>query len=223
MRAMETQVPQAARNGRVRLMLLEDHALLRTSLCHVLASEPDIELVGDCATGEEALELLSNMPVDLVLTAGEEDGLEFMTVALRAGYRGRFLIMAASADARASAMALKLGASGIFLTSEPAARLIHAVRNVANGEIWIDPRVIQLLASHFPAGEQRGSRLGLTEREERVLKGILDGLSNRKIGDQIGLKEGSVKAVVQQLFGKTGVRTRAKLVRLAMERAPKFH
>jgi DNA-binding NarL/FixJ family response regulator len=87
---------------------------------------------------------------------------------------------------------------------------------VANGETWIDQRVIQLLADRYPQYEVR-LRGNLTDREQTVLAGVVDGFSNRKIGDQIGVSESSVKATLQQLFTKAGVRTRSQLVRIAME------
>jgi len=215
-------LPMTAKD-RIRIVLLDPHALLRTSLSRVFSSEPDFELVGECARSADALELLHAAAPDIVLLEsdlGEEHGNDFISSAVRAGYRGRFLVLASSPDARDFVPALKLGASGIFLKSESAARLVHAVRTVAGGEIWIDPRVLQVLAERCPLDENEADREcpALSEREQKVLDGIVDGLSNRRIGDGIGLSEGSVKAVVQQLFEKTGVRTRSQLVRIALER-----
>jgi DNA-binding NarL/FixJ family response regulator len=109
----------------------------------------------------------------------------------------------------------------VFLKTESVARLLQAVRAVAQGEIWIDPKVIQGLVERFPEDGSRGEHdfPPLSEREQRVLGGIIDGLSNKKIGDALTISEGSVKAVVQQLFEKAGVRTRSQLVRIAMERS----
>jgi DNA-binding NarL/FixJ family response regulator len=206
--------------NRIRILLLDPNALLRTSLSRVFAAEPDFELVGECAGSRDALDLLKTASPDLVLLEsdlGEEHGNDFISLAVDSGYQGRFMVLAASPDARDFAPALKLGASGIFLKSESAARLVHAVRTIANGETWIDPRVLRILAERFPQEEREAP--ALTQREQKVLDGIAGGLSNRRIGEGIGLSEGSVKAVVQQLFEKTGVRTRGQLVRIAMERS----
>lgn len=205
---------------RIRLVLLEDHGLFRASLGQLLASEPGFELVSECATCTEALEVLDSSAVDIVLldfTLGTEHADEFIFAARQAGYQGKFLLVTARPDAANSAVALKLGASGIFLKSEPPSRLVQAIRLVASGEIWVDQRVIQLLADRYPQGEDQSSSILLTDREQKVLLGILGGLTNRKIGDNLGISEGSVKAVVQQLFGKAGVRTRSQLVRVALE------
>jgi DNA-binding NarL/FixJ family response regulator len=114
----------------------------------------------------------------------------------------------------------RASAALIFLESEAPHRLVQAIRLVASGAAWVDQKVIQLLADEFADRPQPGdpsSRNLLTEREEKVLLGILGGLTNRKIGDNIGLSEGTVKSVVQQLFVRAGVRTRGQLVRVALE------
>jgi len=161
--------------------------------------------------------------VDIVLLdfdLGSEHGNEFISAARQAGYCGRFLLVAGAADARSSAIALKLGASGIFLKSDTPERLLHAIRLVANGEVWVDPRVIQMLAElidRYPQFDDQASTGVLEDRERNVLLGILGGLTNKKIGANMGLSESSVKNIVQRLFGKAGVKTRGQLVRVALE------
>jgi DNA-binding NarL/FixJ family response regulator len=93
---------------------------------------------------------------------------------------------------------------------------------VANGEAWVDQKVIQLLADRCPGFDLDwvGS---LVEREQTVLYGVIDGLSNRKIGDKIGVTESTIKGVLQRLFSKTGVRTRTQLVRIALEASSRSH
>jgi DNA-binding NarL/FixJ family response regulator len=204
---------------RIRLALLDDHGLFRESLGHLLASEPDFEVVGQCSTSAEALELLGDQAVDLVLlelSFGAEPCDEFISVARQAGYQGKFLLVTAGIDAARSAAALKLGASGIFLKCNSSSRLVQAIRVVASGDAWVDQRVIQLLADRYPQHEDQ--RLGcLTDREQAVLKGLLNGLTNKKIGRQVGVSESAIKSTLQQLFDKAGVRTRSQLVRAALD------
>jgi DNA-binding NarL/FixJ family response regulator len=189
-----------------------------------LASEPGFEVVGECGNSAEALRILSASPVDVVLLdfdRGTRDGDGFMSAARRNGFQGSFLIVAGAADARSSVIAIRLGASGIFLKSEPPDRLMQAITLVANGAVWLDQSTIRLLADEsverFLQLDERGSANPLTDREQKVLLGILAGLSNKKIGENLGLSEGSVKTSVQQLFSRTGVRTRSRLVRAALE------
>jgi DNA-binding NarL/FixJ family response regulator len=223
-------VKDYTQEDRIRLLLLDGQALLRTSLARFLASEPGLEVVGECGTSAEAIEMLSGSPVDVVLldfVHATEGGEGFVPAACRSGYQGRFLIIAEAADASHTAAAIRLGASGIFVKSEAPERLVQAVRAVASGAAWIEPRMIRILAEQ-PAGrlpqwegEERGA--ALPDREQRVLLGILAGLTNKKIGESLGLSEGSVKTSVQQLFYRTGVRTRGQLVRAALEGPLKDH
>jgi DNA-binding NarL/FixJ family response regulator len=217
-------VNELTHENRIRLVLLDDQALFRASLGRLLASEPGLEVVGECGNSAEALQILSASPVDVVLLdfdRAKEDGDGFMPAARRNGYQGRFLIVAAAADARSSAIAIQLGASGVFLKSEPPDRLLQAITLVANGAVWLDQSTIRLLADQsverFLQLDHQRSVSRLTDREQKVLLGILAGLSNKKIGENLGLSEGSVKTSVQQLFYRSGVRTRSRLVRAALE------
>ena len=212
--------PESNRN-RIRLILLDGHGLFRATLSHFLASQPGIEVAGECANSSEALTILSRSDVDVVLLdldLGFEN--EFITAAREAGYRGRFLLVIGPANVRSAAVALKLGASGIFLKTGEPGQLVHTIRLVSRGETWIDPNVIQMLASQVVDRAQQfhykwnGS---LEDRERNVLLGILGGLTNKKIGTNMGLSESAVKSVVQRLFGKAGVKTRTQLVRVALE------
>jgi ActR/RegA family two-component response regulator len=129
--------------NRIRLVLLDDHGLFRASLARFLAGEPGLEIAAECGTSAEALEVLNDSSVDIVLLdfgLGSERGNEFISAARQAGYQGRFLIVAGTADARSAAIALKLGASGVFLNSEAPERLVQAIRVVANREVWVDPK-----------------------------------------------------------------------------------
>ena len=125
----------------------------------------------------------------------------------------------AGMNAQESAKALRLGASGIFLKQGPLVTLAQAIRLVAGGAVWVDQDIIRDMAEHVAAQDTRVGPPRLTEREQQVLQGILEGLANKEIGARLGLSESAVKASLQQLFRKTGVRTRAQLVRVALDRA----
>jgi DNA-binding NarL/FixJ family response regulator len=202
----------------IRFILLDDHALLRESLARLLASEQEFELVAECATPSEALKSLKAKKVDVLLV---DLGMakEFIPCARKVGYQGKSLVIAREIDATASALVLKCGASGIFAESDSSSRLIQAIRRVANGEAWVDQKVIHLLAERYPQYEDRWWG-GLTEREQTVLNGVVDGLSNRRIGNQMGLSESTIKNALQQLFTKADVRTRSQLVRIALAGPP---
>ena len=214
----------------IRLILLDDVALLRASLGRYLASGLGFDVVEQCGTRAEALETVKKTTADVILLdfeIGAEHGDHFISAAREAGYQGRFLILTGVLDVRKSAIALKLGATGIFLKSEGLDRLVQAIRLVANGEMWVDQKVIQLLVERFffpqPRFEEKDSFAPLGDRERNVLLGIVRGLSNRKIGDTMGLSESTVKNIVQRLFGIAHVKTRGQLVRFALEGPWEFH
>lgn len=197
----------------IRLMILGPSGLFRESLGRLLASEPGFEITGECATAAEAMKVLGGSNVDLILL--DFGSAEFIRSARNAGYMGRFLTISGALDVRKSALALKLSTSGIFLLSEPVSLLLHAIRLVVQGELWIDPKVLQTLASEVIDRYATLETSQLGRRERQVLAGIVKGHSNRKIGADIGLAENSVKKVVQILFSRVGVKTRSQLVLLA--------
>ena len=204
----------------IRLLLLDDHVLFRESLSRLLESEPDFEMSGHCGTAAEALELLKRAAVDVILLdfdLGEDHGNQFISAARRAGYKSRILMVTAGMSAMESSYALQMGASGIFLKHNSPGSLAKAIRMVAAGEMWVDQRVIHAMADGVRFGEEQSVRQVLTEREQEVLRGIFEGLSNKEIAAQIGVSESAVKATLQQLFQKTRVRTRSQLVRIALE------
>ncbi len=205
---------------RIRLILIDDHVLFRESLGRLFASEEGIEVVGQCSRAVDALDILQHNPVDLMLldfNLGTERGTDLMAAVRKAGFAGRILMVTAVMDAPEILRALQLGASGVFLKHSPPSALTKAIHAVAAGEVWLDRGVIQLLAEQIPAPAYEAFGMPLTEHEEMVLHGVLEGSTNRKIAEELGGSEGSVKAAIQQLFRKTGVRTRSQLVRVALE------
>ncbi|HTC89276.1 MAG TPA: response regulator transcription factor [Bryobacteraceae bacterium] len=214
------QERQAGQNtrARIRIILLDDHLLFRESLARVLVSEHDFEMVTQCATSTDALKTLKRSGADVILV-DIDIAKEFIPWAQKFRYRGKYLVIATRLDATGSVVMLKYGAAGVFLASDSASRLIQAIRLVASGEAWVDQKVVQFLAERYPNFEARWHG-NLTAREQTVLNGVVDGLSNRKIGDQIGVSESTIKATLQHLFKKAGVRTRSQLVRIALDGPP---
>lgn len=210
--------------NRIRVVLLASQALFRSSLGRLLASEPNLEVVSECGSADEALAVLGSSLVDVVLVDcddGSQARDKFLSAARHQGYEGRFLVIASAVDLGTTAAAIRLGASGIFLKSDAPNRLVQAIQMVDNGAVWLDQGIVRQLAEqsagHFEQFDDRESGESLSEREQKVLQGIVSGLTNKKIGENLGLSEGSVKTSVQQLFQRAGVRRRSQLVRAALE------
>jgi two-component system, NarL family, nitrate/nitrite response regulator NarL len=203
---------------RLRLLLLDDHLLFREGLRRLLVTEPDFETVAECGTPAEALEVLSRTAVDVVLLdfdLGEETGTDFIAHAHKTGYRGKILMVTAGMIPLDVTVARNLGVSGIFLKYNSPKTLLEAIRHVARGGEWMDSRAV----SSEPLAVDKPSQVKaqLTQREQQVLRSIFEGLTNKEIAHNIGASQSSVKATLQRLFEKTGVRTRAQLVRIAIE------
>lgn len=195
--------------------------MFREGLCRLLESEPDLEIAGNCATVDEATAILSRKPVDIVLLdydLDKERGSQFISRSRQTGYRGRILMVTAGIAAAEAAHALEMGVGGIFRKHSSPVQLAQAIRKVMSGETWLDEHSIQMLVGVASSRKQTsGSGNSFTERENQVLRGVFEGLSNKEIGVRLEISESSVKAALQQLFQKTGVRTRSQLVRIVLE------
>lgn len=204
----------------LRLLLLDDHVLFREGLRRLLVTEPDFETVAECGTSAEALEVLSRTAVDVILLdfdLGEETGTRFIADAQQAGYRGKVLIVTAGMIPLDVTVARNLGVSGIFLKHNSPKMLLEAIRGVARGGEWMDSRTV----SSEPVAVDKLTQASaqLSQRELQVLRSVFEGLSNKEIAHHMGCSQSSVKATLQRLFEKTGVRTRSQLVRIAIERS----
>jgi two-component system, NarL family, nitrate/nitrite response regulator NarL len=209
-------------NSNIRILLIDDHSLFRESLSRLLQTESDFQIVGTCASASEALAVPRLKEIDVVLLdydLGHEQGTLFLDRARSAGFAGRVLMVTAGMSDAVMLRALENGSSGVFLKHSPPGRLVDAIRKVVAGEVWLDPAVTRSIIAAATGNSAAPRRTqGLTQREQAVLKGVFEGLTNKEIGARLVISESSVKAVLQQLFEKTGVRTRSQLVRIALEK-----
>ena len=207
--------------ARIHLLLLDDHTLFRAMLSKLLATESDFRVVADCSSGQEALEALDRHRVDLVLLdfdlGDRQNGFQFIRMAREVGYAGRIFLVTAGMNDADYVRALGFGVCGIFLKHSSPELLVESIHKVMAGETWIDQRCVQGLLKAVESDGRQARRNQLSERERDVLKGVFAGLSNKEIGVQLSISEASVKSALQQLFIKTGVRTRGQLVRVALE------
>src|ERR1700685_4193603 len=141
----------------IRLLLLDDHVLFREGLSRLLVSEPDFEMVAQCGTPAKALKILARSPADIVLLdydLEDDTGTRFISAASAAGYRGKILMVTAGMNESQCSLAWKLGISGISLKHSSPASLLQAIRTVAEGRIWNDPKSV------VPASGRAGGGAG---------------------------------------------------------------
>jgi two-component system nitrate/nitrite response regulator NarL len=203
---------------RINILLVDDHALFRESVARLLTSEPGFEVAAHCNSIDAALAVLLKTHVDIVLLdfdLGQRDGGEFMRLARQQGFNGKVLVVTAGVEKEQVAELVRNGISGIFMKHDSAALLIEGIRDVLAGKVWFDRELLQEAMGRIGSQESKAERF--TERERRVLSYVFEGLVNKEIAERIGVSESAVKATLQQLFSKTGVRTRSQLVRIALE------
>ncbi|MGW7520056.1 response regulator [Streptomyces sp. NPDC054796] len=215
----------------IRVMLVDDQALLRTGFRMVLAAQPDMEVVAEAGDGAEALEQLRAREVDVVLMdvrMPNVDGVE-ATRRICEGREGgpgdpKVLILTTFDLDEYAFSALKAGASGFMLKDVPPADLLDAIRSVHSGDAVVAPsttrRLIDQFSSVLPATtpEPLAKELEkLTEREREVLVLVAQGLSNGEIAAGLVLSEATVKTHVGRILTKLGLRDRVQAVVLAYE------
>jgi len=206
-----------SRSDTIRILIVDDHGLFRESLARLLASEPDFQMIGHCGTSEEAANILQEHEVNVLVVdfdLGVHNCTLFVRSVVEGGFKGKILVVTAGVNASQSAELVRSGVVGIFLKHDLPALLTEAIRDIAGGKVWLDQRILQSTVAGTAATRALAP---LTARERQVLSHIFEGLTNKEIAGQLGVSEGAVKASIQQLFSKTGVRTRSQLVRIALE------
>jgi two-component system nitrate/nitrite response regulator NarL len=198
----------------IRALLIDDHALFRESISSVLAA-PELE-IEHCPSIRDAVRLLAERHFDIVLLdhdLGAERASLFLPAARQAGFNGRVLIVTAWISDNEARRLLRQGVSGIFLKQAPVQELKDAIRVTVAGGTFLDPSFSRMAVEK----EQQTTAPMFNDRQRRVLRFVLEGLSNKEIAWRLQISESYVKAILQSLFQKTGVRTRGQLVRVAFE------
>jgi two-component system, NarL family, nitrate/nitrite response regulator NarL len=204
----------------LRILLLDDHALFRESVSRLLAIEPGFEIIAHCGTIEEALQVMRRKAIDLVLLdfdLGTRDAREFLLLARDQGFEGKVLVVTAGVDRAAVSDIVRSGIAGVLRRHDSAALLAHGIRDVRDGKVWLGQEQLQTARRTEPSILPFNPARRFTGREQQVLSAVFEGLPNKEIAARIGVSEGSVKSTLQQLFSKTGVRTRSQLVRIVLE------
>ena len=211
----------------IRVGVADDQALVRSGFCVLLRSEPDIEVVGEAATGVEAVQLARVEKPDVMLMdirMPEMDGLEAtrQITAHEATQDTRVLILTTFDLDEYVFDALRAGASGFLLKDTQPVDLLTAVRVIAEGEALLAPKITRRLIEEFartptPAVMASVPIASLTEREMEVLAAIAKGMSNAEIAEQLFMSHATAKTHVSHLLTKLNARDRAQLVMLAYE------
>lgn len=203
----------------IRILVVDDHPIVREGLVAVLEDEPDFEVVGSAGSAEEAMALAERLAPEVALLDLElpgMDGVAAIPPLVQASPGLRILVFTAYDTDERVFGAIRSGAGGYLLKGATAAEIAQAVRVVHGGESYLEPRIAAKLVAEVTAPRRFAGLL--SERERAVLRLIAAGLSNKQIARSLSITERTVKFHVTSIFKKLGAENRAQAVALATQR-----
>ena len=210
----------------IRIVIADDHAVLRESLAALLSTQAEFHVEGLASNGQEALaQVQQHRPDVLVLDLfmPGSDGFEVLRTLDRAGNRVAAVVLTGSESELDYAQVVKLGGRGLVLKSDGPERLFGAIRTVANGELAFSDELAQQVLATMSA-ETKGptnALARLSERERQIAYYVARGMKNKDIGQELKISENTVKRHLQSIFTKTGARDRLELAVLALSEISK--
>jgi len=207
--------------NRIGIVIADDHMVLRESLTALLQSQPDFEVLGTAANGDEAVRLVQqHKPQVLVLDLfmPESDGFEVLRTLERAGNRVASVVLTGSDSQNDYVQVVRLGARGLVLKADDPQKLFAAIRSVAEGDLAFSDEIahtiLDAMVTDQPAVPSSMTRL--SERERQISYMVARGMRNRDIATELNISENTVKRHLQSIFSKTGSRDRLELAVLAL-------
>ncbi len=224
---MSTQSAEPSK--RIRLLLADDHAVVRSGTRQLLERQPDFQIVGEAADGEEAVNLVRELRPDVVIMdvrMPKLTGVE-ATRRIKADYPDVYvLVLTAHDDDEYIFALLQAGANGYLLKTAEIDELVRAIRTVAAGQSALAPTVVGKVVAQFTSGRSLPEVFtsgqeqydGLTERELGILKLVGEGMSNKQIGKNLFISDRTVQAHLSNIFSKLGVSSRTEAVMHAVRK-----
>lgn len=206
----------------INVLIADDHAVVRAGLRTLIYSEPLLKLVGEATGGYEAIEMVTSTQPDILvldLSMPDLDGISVTKQLLPENPDLRILILTVHDDEAFIKEAIKLGASGYILKGAAENELISAIHIVMRGDLYVDPSMMRTLLeeSNQSSNAAHNSLVALTPREIEILKLIVEGYTNRQIGEELNISVRTVEGHRSNLSVKLGLHSRVELVRYARE------
>lgn len=196
-----------------RLLLVDDHPLLRRAVAELLSLESDLSVVGQASNGQEALDFLAKNDVDLVILDHKMpilSGMETLKEIKARNFNTKTILFTVSDSGEDIQEALKLGVDGYLLKDIEPELIITDIRIILRGELVISPSLAPILAQILRTPSIEDISSNLTSRELQVIQMISEGLSNKMIAHKLSITESTVKVHVKHILNKTGLRTRVE-------------
>ena len=228
--------PAAASDGDtelpvIRVILADDHPIVRDGLKKLLSLEEDIQVVGEAADGRELIQLVQQLSPHVVvldLRMPNMDGLATLQVFQQLNLKPKVIVLTASEDKNEFVQAMKLGCSGIVLKQTAPELIVKSIRKVHAGEIWLDSHTTAAVMRQFasasdvigtPASPSRGrERSPLSQREREIVSLVAQGYKNREMAEKMFISEQTVKNHLHNIFDKLGVSDRLELALYAIHK-----
>ena len=220
------------RKGTVRLLIADDHPIVRDGLKKLLLLEPDFEVIGEASDGREVLDKVRELDPDVLLLdlrMPNLDGLGALQALQQVNKRTRVIILTASEDKNEFVQAMKLGCCGIVLKQTAPDLIVKSIRKVHSGEIWLDSHTTAAVMRQFQTGPDDSSgqahggpkgreRNPLSTREREIVALVAQGYKNKEMAEKMFISEQTVKNHLHNIFDKLGVSDRLELALYAIHK-----
>ena len=203
----------------IRVLLVDDHRMVREALCEVLRKIPDVEVAGEAGSAAEALELARHLTPDVIvldIRLPDVNGIEVAARLRDAGSAAKIVALSAFADKRFVTAMLRSGASAFVTKSAAGTELVRAIRAVAANQGYFSPDIAGALVSELRGRSTEGEAAPLARREREVLRLIAEGLRSPMIAEQLHVSVATVEVHRRNIMRKLGLRTVAELTKHAI-------
>lgn len=224
-------VTPESRKPLIRIVIADDHPIVRDGLRKLLNLEEDFDVVGEAADGREVLERLQEVDPDILLldlTMPNLDGLATLQVLQQSNNKTKVIVLTASEDKNQFVQAMKLGCSGIVLKQTSPDLIVKSIRKVYGGEIWLDSHTTAAVMRQFASSVEGGGtgtgtgktreRSPLSQREREIVQLVAQGFKNKEMAEKMFISEQTVKNHLHNIFDKLGVSDRLELALYAIHK-----
>ncbi len=221
--------PNVKGDGLIRILIADDHPVVREGLRKLLAMEEDFEIVGEASDGREVLQMIEGLRPDVVLLDLKMPGMDGVRVlhALKnRQHKSRILVLTASEDKNEWVQSMKLGCAGIVVKQTAPELIVKSIRKVNQGEIWLDSHTTAAVMRQFASpseldpspGPKSRERSPLSQREREIVALVAKGYRNKEMAEKMFISEQTVKNHLHNIFDKLGVSDRLELALYAIHK-----
>lgn len=206
-------------NGMIKVLIVDDHAIVRKGIIALLETEKDIQVVGEASDGSQAITMADQLKPDMIimdLVMPGVNGIDAIRQITTQDQTAKILVLTSFATDDKVFPALKAGALGYLLKDSNPQELLDAIRQVSKGESWLHPSVAKKVLKELTHTSAPSNLEELTERETEVLKLVAQGMSNREIADQLVISEATVRTHVSSLLAKLHLASRTQAALFAL-------